>query len=391
MGLLAPLYALAALAIVGPIIFHLIKRQPQGQMPFGSLMFLSPSPPKLTRRSRLDNILLLLLRAAALGAIAFAFARPYFRQTSFLNSSLSSRNIVLLLDTSASMQRPDVWEQALETLRELSGAMSPEDRLALYTVDATLKPIVPLDFETPVNPESTIQSVQAALPALKPSWQKSDLAQGLQSLADMFNAAAIAGKVEAGTENQIVLVSDLHEGSGLDALQGFPWPASVQLDVRQILPQALGNARASLMLPDADDGDDAQQEAEQAIRIRIENNPDAPQQAFELGWVDAANARQASVTTVQVPAGQTRVVPLGPRPAGATHIELFGDTWPADNRVYVPTAKAVRQVIGFVGPSDVADDANLSSSCARPLSIPHSYGAKSYRSIRKRSISVTAH
>ena len=32
MGLLAPLYALAALAVIGPIIFHLIKRQPTGQV-----------------------------------------------------------------------------------------------------------------------------------------------------------------------------------------------------------------------------------------------------------------------------------------------------------------------------------------------------------------------
>ena len=38
MGLLAPLYALAAVAIVGPIVFHLIRRQPQGEVPFSSLI-----------------------------------------------------------------------------------------------------------------------------------------------------------------------------------------------------------------------------------------------------------------------------------------------------------------------------------------------------------------
>ena len=75
MGLLAPLYALAALAVAGPIIFHLIRRQPQGQQQFSSLMFLQPSPPTLTRRSRVDQWLLLLLRALAIALIAFAFAR----------------------------------------------------------------------------------------------------------------------------------------------------------------------------------------------------------------------------------------------------------------------------------------------------------------------------
>ena len=35
-------------------------------------MFLSPTPPRLTRRSRLDNWFLLLLRATVFGLLAFA-------------------------------------------------------------------------------------------------------------------------------------------------------------------------------------------------------------------------------------------------------------------------------------------------------------------------------
>ncbi len=65
MSFLAPLYALGALAITLPILFHLIQRRPRGQQFFSSLMFLTPSTPRITRRSRLNNILLLLLRALA--------------------------------------------------------------------------------------------------------------------------------------------------------------------------------------------------------------------------------------------------------------------------------------------------------------------------------------
>lgn len=75
MGLLAPL-ACCALAIAGPILFHLIRRQPQGRVLFSSLMFLRSSPPRLTRKSRLDNLLLLLLRVLALVMVALAFSRP---------------------------------------------------------------------------------------------------------------------------------------------------------------------------------------------------------------------------------------------------------------------------------------------------------------------------
>jgi len=77
MGFLAPLYIAGALAIGLPILFHLIRRAPHGRQEFGSLMFLAPSPPRLTRRSRLTNIVLLILRALAVILLALAFARPF--------------------------------------------------------------------------------------------------------------------------------------------------------------------------------------------------------------------------------------------------------------------------------------------------------------------------
>src|SRR5262245_66374345 len=102
MSLLAPLYALGLLAIAAPIIFHLIRRTPRGEVPFSSLMFLAPTPPKLTRRSRLDHLLLLMLRASALCLLAFAFARPFVRQVARLDpGEVEARRIAVLIDTSA--------------------------------------------------------------------------------------------------------------------------------------------------------------------------------------------------------------------------------------------------------------------------------------------------
>ena len=81
MNFLAPLFLFGALAVIGPILFHLIRRTTREVTPFSSLMFLKPSPPRVTRRSRLENILLLLLRCLVLLALALGFARPFFRQT----------------------------------------------------------------------------------------------------------------------------------------------------------------------------------------------------------------------------------------------------------------------------------------------------------------------
>ena len=70
MSLLMPLYIAGLAAISLPLIFHLIRRSPRGQVVFSSLMFLSRSPPRLTRRSRLDQWLLFLLRALAILLLA---------------------------------------------------------------------------------------------------------------------------------------------------------------------------------------------------------------------------------------------------------------------------------------------------------------------------------
>src|SRR4051794_972510 len=141
MSLLAPLYILGGLAIALPVLFHLIRRTPQGRQDFSSLMFLAPSPPRITRRSRLNNILLLLLRAAALGLLAFAFARPFLRADSGLNvSQQRGRRVAILLDTSASMRRGDLWQQAVRRAEEVAAGLTPADEAALFLFDRTVRP-----------------------------------------------------------------------------------------------------------------------------------------------------------------------------------------------------------------------------------------------------------
>lgn len=341
MGLLAPLYALAGLAVLGPIIFHLIRRQPQGQMQFSSLMFLDPSPPRLTRRSRLDNLLLLLLRGLALLLIAAAFARPYLRQASFLNAGLDGRNIVVLMDTSASMRRPDVWKKAQDELSKLLDGVSDQDRVALYTVDDQVHAIVPIEGELSADGASSQQAVRQAAKDLVPSWRETQLANGLRTVADQLSAATIAGKISAGAESEVLLISDLQAECGLESLQGYPWPESVSLDVRRILPDEAGNARASLM--------ESTDQEELAYRVRVENNPDSAAQSFDLAWLTKNEAVVGTPTRVQVPAGQVRVIPMTNRPSGADRVRLTGDVWQDDNDVYLVEVKPRLERIAFLG------------------------------------------
>ncbi len=129
MSALTPLYLLGVLAVAAPIIFHLIRRAPRGEVPFSSLIFLAPSPPRLTRRSRLDNILLLILRASALCLLAFGFARPFLREHALWNpGDDTQRRTAVLIDTSASLRRGDLWAKARATARQAVDRMLADRR-----------------------------------------------------------------------------------------------------------------------------------------------------------------------------------------------------------------------------------------------------------------------
>src|SRR5207247_10790014 len=80
MSFLAPLFLLGALAVALPIVFHLIRRTSKDKMTFSSLMFLQPTPPRVTRRNRLENIFLLVLRCLVLCLLALGFARPFLQK-----------------------------------------------------------------------------------------------------------------------------------------------------------------------------------------------------------------------------------------------------------------------------------------------------------------------
>src|ERR1043165_7375045 len=99
MSFLAPLFLLGAAAIALPVIFHLIRRTTKDRKIFSSLMFLRATPPRLTRRSRLEHLLLLALRCLALLLLAAGFARPFIKKAVSDDRPAGTQRVVVLVDT----------------------------------------------------------------------------------------------------------------------------------------------------------------------------------------------------------------------------------------------------------------------------------------------------
>jgi hypothetical protein len=136
MGFLAPWFlgGLALLAV--PLLIHLTRRDRATPVPFPSLMFVRRVPHPTTARRRLRDLPLLLLRALALALLAFAFARPLLdRARAAAAVPGGGRELVLLLDRSASMTAPERWTRAQAAARRALDAVGPRDRVTVVYFD----------------------------------------------------------------------------------------------------------------------------------------------------------------------------------------------------------------------------------------------------------------
>jgi hypothetical protein len=129
---LAPAFFAALAAIAIPVLVHLIQRERKRVVAFPSLMFLQKIPYRSVRRRRIHHWLLLAARAAALALIALAFTRPFFRQGPLAAAtSAGAREVVVLLDRSASMGYGDRWARAQRAARDAIDRLGGDDRASL--------------------------------------------------------------------------------------------------------------------------------------------------------------------------------------------------------------------------------------------------------------------
>ena len=132
MTFLTPLFLVGFAAIAIPVLVHLIQREKKRVVEFPSLMFVRRIPYQSVRRRRIRHWFLLSLRAAAIALIVLAFARPFIRHTATAAAVTgAARDIVILLDQSASMGYGDHWQKAQDAARRIVRGMGAGDRATL--------------------------------------------------------------------------------------------------------------------------------------------------------------------------------------------------------------------------------------------------------------------
>ncbi len=350
MSFLYPLL-LAGIAAIGvPILLHMIRRHTREHVTFSSLMFLRTTLPRFRHRSRIEHWLLLLVRCAIICLLALAFARPFLRQPLPASPAAAGKRIVVLLDTSASMRRTGLWDQALRAARTALAEVGPADRVCLMTFDRAVRTVAGFDQG---QTAATGKDYASLLSSLSPGWGATHLGQALVAAAEAIEDDEVNDQ-DPTRVHRIVLISDLQQGSDIEALAAYEWPRNIVLSVKPLVAQ--GKTDAALQLVTGRDYLSRLDDAE-TPSIRVMNSAEATTQRFQLRWADGTGGS----TDVYVPSGGSVVVKAPPRADtnDRSPLQLTGDDQDFDNLLYItpPLQEPIRVL--YVGNDDPNNSRDL--------------------------------
>jgi hypothetical protein len=352
---LAPLFLAGAAAVALPFIFHLIRRSSRERVLFSSLMFLEPSPPRITKRSRLEHILLLLLRCAVLSLLALAFARPFFsKPMAPSKADNQSSRVAILIDSSASMRREDLWNQAKQRATETVQKAAASDAVAIYTFDQQLRKVLSFADAARLAPNERAAAAETRLAGISPGWSGTHLGRAMisatEELVEELNRDA---QEQGNTALRMIIVSDLQSGASLDGLQGFEWPKKLQIELIQLRGKQTGNAGLHIL---EENRQLFSSVTNQPVRVRVANSVESKVDQLTLQW-RAGNDAVGENLRLYVPAGQSRISAAPAKPTNATVLALSGDEVDFDNLAYAAETQSRPLAVAYLG-NEAADDSH---------------------------------
>ena len=137
MQFLYPSFLWALLALIIPIIIHLFYFRRFKKVYFTNVKFLKEVKEETSARRKLRNLLVLLMRLAAIGMLVLAFAQPFIPQNVAVQKG--DKSVSIFIDNSFSMnalsQDVPLIEKAKQRAREVVNAYAVEDRFQVLTND----------------------------------------------------------------------------------------------------------------------------------------------------------------------------------------------------------------------------------------------------------------
>jgi hypothetical protein len=199
MHFLHPLFLFAAAAILVPVIIHLFYFRRYKKVYFTNVSFLKELKEETSVRSRLRNLLVLILRCLAVLALVFAFAQPFISDK---NDAVSKQPkfVSIYVDNSLSMtalsEEVNLLDRSKETARSIVNAYRKDDQFNVFTNQ--------LDYRS-----RSLLDQEAALSMI----EEIELGPDVLQLDEVCNFQNELFRSSKGERDQIAyLISDFQEG-----------------------------------------------------------------------------------------------------------------------------------------------------------------------------------
>jgi len=353
MSFLTPWYFLGAALIAGPIIFHLIKRSTQNRVEFSATRFLRESPPRLEKRSAVQNPWLLLLRCLIVLLIAASFARPFIKfDTPLEPSTRPSESIAIVIDQSASMQREGIQQAIAQTIQRILTETAGNDALTLIGISDAPETILRFEEWSVANPDERRALIESKREQLKPTFRSSALDLGILAALEAFTLSEESLSNAGKSVQRIHLISDFSAGSKVSDLAGVPWPANTSLKLETVGTDSARNIGITWM------GWSGLDRPDPGARLAIISSPDTPDRTIEIQLFDTSKNTQATENlSVFIPSGQTQmiVLPIPKEISGPFEARLIGDSHAFDNQTFFTRPQPRKLALNYLGEADQQD------------------------------------
>ncbi len=139
MSLLAPLFLLGALLIALPLWLHRLQAQNSERKAFSSVMLLEAARQQVHVRKKFKYLVLLALRTAFIVLLAISFTKPFISVAPDSIIATAAGTQLIVVDTSVSMGRAGVFEQARTQARRAIDDAPADALLQVLAAENTLQ------------------------------------------------------------------------------------------------------------------------------------------------------------------------------------------------------------------------------------------------------------
>ncbi|HKP84931.1 MAG TPA: BatA and WFA domain-containing protein [Blastocatellia bacterium] len=212
--------ALVALCLLAlPILVHMLTRLSGPRVLFPTIRFLRPDESHSLKVKKIKRPLLLILRLAAMGLLILAISGPALIETK------RPRAVVLLLDSSLSMNSEAVKDMAASRAREAVSSLAAEDVAAIARFDDSVELLC--DFT------KDRAALENAIASYSPRYSEADFGEALRWAGEKLATEA--------RSRELILVSDL-QATNVNSLKPIRLDG-VGLKVLRVNNERRANAR----------------------------------------------------------------------------------------------------------------------------------------------------